>query len=87
MIPSLLVWVALLSVTGLALASQSNASAEGPGRRPEGGHMGEGAVFQDAKEPPLVMVGILARNTAHTLPNFFGYLEGMDYPKHRMAVW
>ena len=52
---------------------------------------GEGAVSPGAggleDEAPLVMVGILARNTAHTLPNFLGYLERLDYPKHRMAVW
>jgi len=36
---------------------------------------------------PLVMVGILARNAAHALPNFLGYLESQDYPKRRTAVW
>lgn len=42
---------------------------------------------EDEKQPPLVMVGILARNTAHTLPNFLGYLENLDYPKNRMIIW
>lgn len=39
------------------------------------------------QQAPLVMVGVLARNTAHTLPNFLGYLESVDYPKHRMKIW
>jgi collagen beta-1,O-galactosyltransferase len=38
-------------------------------------------------ELPVVMVGILARNTAHTLPNFLGYFENLDYPKDRISVW
>ena len=42
---------------------------------------------EEEEQPPLVMVGILARNTAHTLHNFFGYLENLDYPKQRMAIW
>ncbi len=36
---------------------------------------------------PLVMVAVLARNAAHSLPNSLGYLEGLDYPKHRMSIW
>lgn len=41
----------------------------------------------EQEEDPVVMVGILARNTAHTLLNFLGYLENLDYPKHRMSIW
>ena len=42
-----------------------------------------------ASEPvePRVMVGILARNTAHTLSNFLGFLENLDYPKEKMVIW
>ncbi len=36
---------------------------------------------------PRVMVGVIAMNTARTLPNVFGYLEALDYPKERIIVW
>ena len=39
------------------------------------------------RQRPSVFVAILARNTAHTLPDFLGYLERLDYPKQRMSVW
>ena len=38
-------------------------------------------------ESPHIFVVILARNQEHTLRNFLGYFEGLDYPKHRMSVW
>ncbi|KAK2144058.1 hypothetical protein LSH36_790g01064 [Paralvinella palmiformis] len=34
-----------------------------------------------------VMVALLVRNKAHTLPYFLNYLERLDYPKDRMALW
>ena len=34
-----------------------------------------------------VFVAILARNTAHTLPYFFSYIDRLDYPKDRMHIW
>jgi len=47
-----------------------------------------GAAEEDGEEvPPHVFVSSLARNSAHLLPNFFGYLEHLDYPKNRMSVW
>ena len=48
-----------------------------------------GPQLQDAsrEEVPLVMIGILARNAAHNLPNFLGYLDNLDYPKDRVSVW
>ena len=42
---------------------------------------------EEGEDDPLVMVGILARNAAHSLGNFLGYFESLDYPKHRMALW
>ena len=39
------------------------------------------------REKPHVFVVILARNQAHTLRNVLGYLEHLDYPKHRISVW
>uniref|UniRef100_A0A182SEL8 Glycosyltransferase 25 family member n=1 Tax=Anopheles maculatus TaxID=74869 RepID=A0A182SEL8_9DIPT len=39
------------------------------------------------KQLPTVMVAVLVRNKAHTLPYFFSYLEDLDYPKDRMSLW
>nr|XP_054770251.1 procollagen galactosyltransferase 2-like [Lytechinus pictus] len=36
---------------------------------------------------PTVFIPILARNKAHTLPHFFGYLERLNYPKDRIHLW
>jgi len=36
---------------------------------------------------PTVFLAILARNTAHTLPYFFSYIDKLDYPKDRMYIW
>ena len=36
---------------------------------------------------PHVFLGVLARNAAHLLANFFGYVENLDYPKDSMTVW
>ena len=36
---------------------------------------------------PHVFVALQARNCAYLLPNFFGYLESLDYPKDRISVW
>ena len=41
----------------------------------------------EGSENPHIFVVILARNQEHTLRNFLGYLERLDYPKHRMSVW
>ncbi|XP_071446637.1 glycosyltransferase 25 family member [Hetaerina americana] len=36
---------------------------------------------------PTVVIAILARNKAHTLPFFLTSLENMDYPKSRISLW
>ena len=36
---------------------------------------------------PSVLIGILARNKAHTLPYSLSFLENLDYPKDRIALW
>ena len=48
-----------------------------------------GAGVKDGTEgdAPHVFVALQARNCAHLLPNFFGYLENLDYPKKRISVW
>jgi len=39
------------------------------------------------QQAPTVFLAILARNTAHTLPYFFSYIDRLDYPKNRMYIW
>ncbi|XP_020904359.1 procollagen galactosyltransferase 1-like [Exaiptasia diaphana] len=36
---------------------------------------------------PTVLISIIARNSAHLLPNWLGYLENLDYPKNRISIW
>ncbi|XP_023246412.1 glycosyltransferase 25 family member isoform X2 [Copidosoma floridanum] len=36
---------------------------------------------------PSVLIGILVRNKAHTLPYTLSFLEKLDYPKDRIALW
>ncbi|KPU73184.1 uncharacterized protein Dana_GF26781 [Drosophila ananassae] len=41
----------------------------------------------DDREPPTILVALLVRNKAHTLPMFLSYLDQQDYPKQRIAFW
>ena len=36
---------------------------------------------------PKVMIAILARNSAHSLPHYLGCIDRLDYPKERIAIW
>ena len=36
---------------------------------------------------PTVLLAIIARNAEHLLHNYLGYIDNLDYPKDRMAVW
>lgn len=36
---------------------------------------------------PTVLIAILVRNKAHTLPYFLSLLERQDYPKKRICLW
>lgn len=36
---------------------------------------------------PTIFLPIIARNVEHTLPNWLGYLEKLDYPKNRIFIW
>ncbi|XP_032147072.1 procollagen galactosyltransferase 2 isoform X3 [Sapajus apella] len=48
----------------------------------------EPVIFPESPlQSPTVLVAVLARNAAHSLPHFLGCLERLDYPKSRMAVW
>lgn len=39
------------------------------------------------KKDPSILIVILIRNKAHTLPYFFSYLENQDYAKDRISLW
>ena len=36
---------------------------------------------------PSVFLAIIARNAAHLLPNWLGYIDNLDFPKSRISVW
>lgn len=36
---------------------------------------------------PTVLVATLFRNKAHVLPYYFTFLDALDYPKDRIALW
>lgn len=36
---------------------------------------------------PKVLIAIVARNAAHSLPYYLGCLERLEYPKERIAIW
>ncbi|KAJ8339021.1 hypothetical protein SKAU_G00358070 [Synaphobranchus kaupii] len=38
-------------------------------------------------QPPTVVIAIIARNAAHSLPYYLGALERLDYPKDRITIW
>ncbi|XP_060686107.1 procollagen galactosyltransferase 2-like isoform X1 [Hemiscyllium ocellatum] len=55
---------------------------------------GDGAHFpeeiereESALQRPKVLLAIIARNAAHTLPHYLGCIERLDYPKDRIALW
>ena len=41
----------------------------------------------NAHKHPSVLIVILARNKAHTLPNFLSQFENLNYPKQRLALF
>lgn len=44
-------------------------------------------VFSENFKKPTVLIGILVRNKAHTLPYFLSFLENLEYPKNRITLW
>uniref|UniRef100_A0A8C8A9I7 Collagen beta(1-O)galactosyltransferase 2b n=1 Tax=Oryzias sinensis TaxID=183150 RepID=A0A8C8A9I7_9TELE len=38
-------------------------------------------------QKPKVMIAILARNAAHSLPYYLGCIDRLEYPKDRIAIW
>ncbi|XP_078459593.1 procollagen galactosyltransferase 1-like [Lampetra planeri] len=47
----------------------------------------ERSVSESGPRAPTVLVALLARNAARSLPYALGCLERLDYPKDRMALW
>ena len=45
-----------------------------------------GDAVEEEEEAGLVFWAIIARNAAHLLPNYLGYLDRMNYPKNRIAI-
>lgn len=41
---------------------------------------------EDLKKP-TILITILVRNKAHTLPYFLTFLEQLIYPKERIRLW
>lgn len=44
-------------------------------------------IFCDNFKKPTILIGILVRNKAHTLPYFLSFLENLEYPKNRISLW
>ncbi|XP_033222160.1 glycosyltransferase 25 family member-like isoform X2 [Belonocnema kinseyi] len=44
-------------------------------------------ILCDDFKKPTVLIGILVRNKAHTLPYFLSFLENLKYPKERISLW
>jgi sensor histidine kinase YesM len=42
---------------------------------------------QIVKKDPTVVIALLIRNKAHTLPYFLTLLERLDYAKDRISLW
>ncbi|XP_062870204.1 probable inactive glycosyltransferase 25 family member 3 [Trichomycterus rosablanca] len=38
-------------------------------------------------QSPTLVIAIIARNTAHSLPYYLGALERLNYPKERISIW
>ena len=42
---------------------------------------------RDSSELRTVMIVLLVRNKAHTLPHTLAMLDGLDYPKDKIRLW
>lgn len=52
------------------------------------GYFSEEKYPEESKmQPPTVVIAIIARNAAHSLPYYFGALERLNYPKDRVSIW
>jgi len=67
-----LIYLIQLGIYSLAVIGETNAVAS---HEPE------------TNIEPTILIAIFIRNKAHTLPYFLTLLEGLDYPKDRIALW
>jgi collagen beta-1,O-galactosyltransferase len=51
------------------------------------GNITNGDKYQRVNKDCTVVIALLVRNKAHTLPYFLTLLERLDYPKHRISLW
>ncbi|XP_053325652.1 procollagen galactosyltransferase 2 [Spea bombifrons] len=47
----------------------------------------EDILHETPLQKPTILIAILARNSAHTLPYFLDCIDKLDYPKSRIAIW
>ncbi|OCT83095.1 hypothetical protein XELAEV_18025634mg [Xenopus laevis] len=47
----------------------------------------EAILPESSLQKPRVLIAIIARNAAHTLPYFMDCIDKLDYPKSRLAIW
>lgn len=59
-----------------------------------GGLMRADCYFSEEKHPEesnmqssTVVIAVIARNAAHSLPYYLGALERLNYPKDRISIW
>ncbi|KAG8038300.1 hypothetical protein G9C98_006627 [Cotesia typhae] len=46
-----------------------------------------GLISNEVIKKPTILIGILVRNKAHTLPYFLSLLQNLEYPKDRISLW
>ncbi|XP_072130390.1 procollagen galactosyltransferase 2-like [Mobula birostris] len=66
----------------ICLVLSLTATAGNEGYFPE-----EKLASESALQRPKVLLAIIARNAAHTLPHYLGCIDRLDYPKDRIALW
>lgn len=44
-------------------------------------------ISNESVKKPTIVVSILIRNKAHTLPYFLTLFEQLEYPKNRICLW
>ena len=47
----------------------------------------DGEHSQVVNKDPTIVIALLVRNKAHTLPYFLTLFERLDYPKDRISLW
>ncbi|KAM8930191.1 procollagen galactosyltransferase 2 [Pelodytes ibericus] len=47
----------------------------------------ENILPESSLQKPSILIAIIARNSAHTLPYFLDCIDKLDYPKSRIAIW